>query len=121
MGDAAAASPSRSLPATMRLAASVGWNASQNTYLERSLHSDELELAMPMQRNGGKLPPQHGSSALSKPGGVEEPKDFVYHKRFIVCPVTAGGMPFGVLKSETLHFAGEQRGRKAYHTDGSSE
>ena len=74
IGQAAAASPSRSLLATMRLAASVGWNASQNTYLERSLHSEELELATPMQRNGGKLPPQQGSSASSKPGSVKEPR-----------------------------------------------
>lgn len=94
MGDATAASPSRSLPATMRLAASVGWNASQNTYFERSLHSEELELAVPMQRNGGKLPPQHGSIALSKPGGVKEPRSrlpqailcvFSNSRRYQVC------------------------------------
>lgn len=56
----------------MTLAASVGWYASQNTYLERSLHSTELVSSVrPLkQMNGGKFPPQQGSYAFSNPESV---------------------------------------------------
>jgi hypothetical protein len=67
--------------------------------LERSLHSDELELDVPMQRNGGKLPPQHGSIALSKPEGAKEPRSRL--PQAIICMFSnRGGLPFGVLKPE---------------------
>lgn len=69
-GNAALASPSRNLLAINKLVASVGWYASQNTYSVRFSQRNELAVASstPLKhRNGGKLPPQQGSFAFTKP------------------------------------------------------
>lgn len=68
-GNAALASPSRNLVAINKLVASVGWYASQNTYSVRFSQRNELAAALtPLKhRNGGKLPPQQGSFAFTKP------------------------------------------------------
>lgn len=65
-------SPLSNFLAMILFAASVGWYASQNTYLDRSSHKTELVFALgPLKQiNGGKYPPQHGSPALTNPRNV---------------------------------------------------
>lgn len=62
-------SPFNNFSAIIKFAASVGWYASQNTYLPLSSHRTELPFTFfPLkQTNGGKYPPQHGSLAFSNP------------------------------------------------------